>query len=89
MPAIPFPSEIVFNSASCIYSVQAHFAYTTINLLVNLRSPRDVFVLLFVPSFVCSIVRLASVRFWPAFMMTVHINALYNESVHGMEEHAT
>ena len=26
---------------------------------------------------------------WPAFMLTVHINALYNESVHGREEHAT
>ena len=22
-------------------------------------------------------------------LLTVHINALYNESVHGMEEHAT
>ena len=27
---------------------------------------------------------------WAAsFMLTVHINALYNESVHGKEEHAT
>ena len=26
---------------------------------------------------------------WAAFMLTVHINALYNESVHGNEEHAT
>ena len=26
---------------------------------------------------------------WPAFKLTVDINALYNESVHGKEEHAT
>ena len=26
---------------------------------------------------------------WAAFMLTVDINALYNESVHGKEEHAT
>ena len=26
---------------------------------------------------------------WAAFTLTVHINALYNESVHGKEEHAT
>ena len=26
---------------------------------------------------------------WPAFTLTVHINALYNEWVHGKEEHAT
>ena len=26
---------------------------------------------------------------WPAFTLTVHINALCNESVHGREEHAT
>ena len=25
----------------------------------------------------------------PAFTLTVHLNALYNESVHGREEHAT
>ena len=25
---------------------------------------------------------------WPAFTLTVHINALYNESAHGREEHA-
>ena len=45
---------------------------------------------MFVLSFVCSFVR--SPRFsslWPAFTLTVHINALYNESVHGREEHAT
>ena len=27
--------------------------------------------------------------FWPAFTLTVHINALYNESVQGREEHAS
>ena len=26
---------------------------------------------------------------WPEFTLTVHINALYNESIHGKEEHAT
>ena len=26
---------------------------------------------------------------WAAFSLTVHINALYNESIHGKEEHAT
>ena len=26
---------------------------------------------------------------WPAFTLTVHINTLYSESVHGREEHAT
>ena len=26
---------------------------------------------------------------WADFTLTVHINALYNESVHGKEEHAT
>ena len=67
-----------------------HGLYSPLNdLLVNLRSPRDLFVLSFVPSFVRSFLHLASVRFWPAFTLTVHINALHNESVHGREEHAT
>ena len=26
---------------------------------------------------------------WAVFLLTVHINALYNESIHGKEEHAT
>ena len=26
---------------------------------------------------------------WAAFTLTVHINTLYNERVHGKEEHAT
>ena len=26
---------------------------------------------------------------WAAFKLTVHINAVYNESIHGKEEHAT
>ena len=52
------------------------------NECTNLRLTRDVFV----PSFVT----LASFSsLWPAFTLTVHINALYNESVHGREEHAT
>ena len=47
----------------------------------------------FFPSFLClfvrSFVRLASVRCWPAFTLTVHIIVLYNEIVHGREERAT
>ena len=57
-----------------------------INLYINLRRSRDVFV----RSFVCSFVTLASFSsLSPAFTLTVDINALYNESVHGREEHAT
>ena len=55
-------------------------------LYINLRRSRDVFV----PSFVCSFIcypRFSSL--WPAFTLTVHINALYIESVHGREDHAT
>ena len=54
--------------------------------LINLRRSRDVFVLFLVCLFVCY-PRFSSL--WPAFILTVHINALYNESVHGREEHAT
>ena len=55
-------------------------------LYINLRRSRDVLVLLFLRLFVT----LASFSsLWPAFTLTVHINALYNESVYGMEEHAT
>ena len=44
----------------------------------------------FLSLFLCSFVTLASFSsLWPAFTLTVHINALYNESVHGREEHAT
>ena len=34
-------------------------------------------------------VRVPFSSFWPAFTLTVHINVLYNESVHGREERAT
>ena len=45
---------------------------------------------MFVISFVCSFVTLASFSsLWPALTLTVHINALYNESVDGRKEHAT
>ena len=45
---------------------------------------------MFVLSFVCSFVTLASFSsLWPIFTLNVHINALYNESVHGREEYAT
>ena len=56
------------------------------HLYINLRRSRGVFV----RSFVCSFVTLASFSsLWPAFTLTVHINALYKESVHRREEHAT
>ena len=43
----------------------------------------------FVPSCVPSFVRYPRFRsFWPAFKLTVHINALSNESVLQREEHA-
>ena len=53
------------------------------NLYMNLRRAHDVFVL---SLFVCYL-RFSSL--WPAFTLTVHINALYIESVHGREVHAT
>ena len=34
-------------------------------------------------------VRVPFSSLWPAFTLTVHINALYNDSVYGREEHAT
>ena len=33
--------------------------------------------------------RVPSVSLWAAFTLTVHINALFNERVHGEEAHAT
>ena len=48
------------------------------------------FVRSFLCLFLCSLVTLASFSsLWPAFTLTVHTNALYNESVHGRKEHAT
>ena len=41
-----------------------------------------------VRAFVCSCVTLAPFSWiWPAFSLTVHINALYNESVYRQEHH--
>ena len=48
------------------------------HLYIILRRLRDVFVPSFVPLFVCY-PRFSSL--WPAFMLTVHINAFYNECV--------
>ena len=42
-----------------------------------------------VPLFVAAVRRIHSVRFWAAFTLTIHINALYIESIPGREEHAT
>ena len=67
---------------SYVFRLKVVFSY----LFINLRRTPDVFVLSFVHLFVCS-PRFSSL--WPAFTLTVHINALYYESVHGREEHAT
>ena len=47
------------------------------------------FVSLFVCLFVRSFLRVSFSSLWPAITLTVHINALYNESVYGREERAT
>ena len=52
-------------------------------LYIKLRRSRDVFVL----SFVCfSFHRMSFSSLWPAFTLTLHIDALYNESVHRKEQ---
>ena len=43
----------------------------------------------FVAEFVCAWRPDSFSSIWAAFTLTVHINALYNESIHGKEEHAT
>ena len=53
------------------------------------RSCVRAFVRSCVCSCVCSCVRLHSVRFGQLFTLTVHINALYNESVHQQEQHTS
>ena len=63
------------------------------NLYINLRRSRDgtVFVCACVRacvrSFICVFVRAPFSSLWPTFTLTVHINALYNESVHRQEQH--
>ena len=53
------------------------------NLYINLRRSRDGLCV-----FVRSCVTIASFSsLWPAFTLTIHINALYNESVHRQEQH--
>ena len=42
-----------------------------------------------VPSFVAAVRRIQFSSLWAALTPTVHINALYIESMHGNEEHAT
>ena len=44
------------------------------------------FVLSFVISFVRSFLRVSFSALWPAFTLTVHINALYNQSEHLKEQ---
>ena len=71
----------IYFVAPCIFSTNQKSFKS--HLYINLRRLRDVFV----PSFVCL---LPSLQFALAsFMLTVHINAFYNECVHGREEHAT
>ena len=36
-----------------------------------------------------SCVRVSFISLWPAFKMTVHIKALYNESVQRLEQHSS
>ena len=57
------------------------------NLYINLRRSRDGTSVR--NSVVRAAVRVPFSSLWAAFTLTVHINALYNESVHGREEHAT
>ena len=56
-------------------------------LYINLRRSRDGTPVR--SSVIRAAVRVPFSSLWPAFTLTVHINALYNESVHGREEHAT
>ena len=59
------------------------------HLYINLRRSRDC-----LRAFVCSCVRVEFALFdsfgslWAAFTLTVHINALYNESVQRQEQHS-
>ena len=74
----------IFRSSLHFFNKSEIIQITSIYII--LRRLRDVFVPSFVSLFVCY-PRFSSL--WPAFMLTVHINALYNECVHGREEHAT
>ena len=56
-----------------------------LNLYIHLRRSRDVFL----RGGRTYAVRTHFSSLWAAFTLTVHINALYNESIHGKEEHAT
>ena len=57
-------------------------------LYINLRRSHDC-LRGGVPSFVRAWQLDSFSSLWAAFTLTVHINALYNESIHGKEEHAT
>ena len=69
-----------------------------VHLYINLRRSRDVVVRGGRRSDVRAYGRTYAVRgdrpdsfssLWADFTLTVHMNALYNESIHGKEEHAT
>ena len=88
----------VRNMCWCIFLWLVNFEYVlSYHLYINLRRSRDgTFVHSFLrpdvrTEFLCSYGRPSDLfsSLWAAFMLTVHINALYNLSVHGKEEHAT
>ena len=68
------------------YGCTCFFPCTVLYLYISLRRSRDAFVPSLLRVYVCYH-RFSS--HWPAFTLTVHINALYNESVQGREEHAS
>ena len=74
---------------SCPYKIIVYSVFK--HLYINLRS-HDVVVRSLLAGRMCgrtAVRQIKSVRFWAAFTLTAHINALYNERVCGKEEHAT
>ena len=67
------------------YPKQSRVIQLVIYISINLRSSLDGAV--FVRVFVRVLPLLLSL--WPAFTLTVHINALYNESLHRQDQHTS
>ena len=85
---ITYTGELMFNIMICnITKIRIRLSICTssevvLSSICSLRRSRDGTV------FVRSYVTLAPFSsLWPAFTLTVHINALYNESVHRQEQH--
>ena len=57
--------------------------------IINLGKSRDAFVAQFLRSPVRAWRPDSFISLWAAFTLTVHINSLNNESIHGKEEHAS